>query len=85
MVARKRKRKLAVTPAKISAPQLESYRRGRLFQLLDRARRKRVTFITAPAGAGKTSLIVSYLEARKLPALWYNVDRRDADVANLFE
>jgi LuxR family transcriptional regulator, maltose regulon positive regulatory protein len=85
MVGRKQKRKLAVTPAKISAPHLESYRRGRLFQILDRARRKRVAFITAPAGAGKTSLVTSYLEARRLPALWYNVDRRDADVANLFE
>jgi LuxR family transcriptional regulator, maltose regulon positive regulatory protein len=83
---RKRKKKLAIAPAKISAPRLiESYPRARLFRVLDRARRKRVIFVTAPAGAGKTSLVTSYLEARRLPALWYNVDSRDADVANLFE
>ena len=86
MVGRKRKKKPFSAPAKISAPHLvESYPRGRLFRILDRALRKRVTFITAPAGAGKTSLVTSYLAARRLPALWYNVDARDADVANLFE
>src|SRR6185503_8683920 len=86
MVGRKRKKKVSVTPAKISVPHLiESYRRRRLFQILDRAQRKRVIFVTAPAGAGKTSLVTSYLAARRLPALWYNVDARDADVANLFE
>ncbi|HMJ05919.1 MAG TPA: AAA family ATPase, partial [Chthoniobacterales bacterium] len=85
MVGRKRTKKLSITPAKISAPHRESYRRGRLFQILDRARRERVIFIAAPAGAGKTSLVTSYLAARRLPVLWYNVDARDADVANLFE
>jgi LuxR family transcriptional regulator, maltose regulon positive regulatory protein len=52
--------------------------------MLDTARRKRVVWIVAPAGAGKTSLVTSYLAERRLPALWYNVDARDADVANLF-
>ena len=85
MVDRKRKRKPSVTPAKISAPRLgESYQRTRLFRALDDGRRKRVIFVAAPAGAGKTSLVASYLAARRLPALWYNVDARDADVANLF-
>jgi len=86
MASRKRKTKLSPTPAKISAPHLlGSYHRGRLFRILDGARRKRVIFVAAPAGAGKTSLVASYLAARRLPALWYNVDARDADVANLFE
>jgi len=86
MVGRKRKKRPTVTPAKISAPHIvESYRRGRLFRILDRARRKPVIFVSAPAGAGKTSLVTSYLDTRRLPALWYNVDARDADVANLFE
>ena len=72
-------------PAKVSAPRLsEVYRRSALFRALDAARKKRVTWISAPAGAGKTSLVTTYLAARRLPSLWYNVDARDADVAHLF-
>ena len=77
--------KRVVAPAKICIPQLtEVYRRERLFRVLDAAVRKRVVWIAAPAGAGKTSVVTTYLEARSLPALWYNVDSRDSDVANLF-
>src|SRR5688572_17464774 len=77
--------KRAAAPAKICVPRLaEVYRRERLFRTLDVAVRKRVVWIAAPAGAGKTSVVTTYLEARSLPALWYNVDARDSDVANLF-
>jgi DNA-binding SARP family transcriptional activator len=74
-----------MVPAKISVPRLaETYARGRVFRMLDAARRKKVVWIAAPAGAGKTSVVATYLSSRRLPALWYNVDARDADVANLF-
>ena len=56
----------------------------RLFRALDGALRKRVVWIAAPAGAGKSCLATSYVGARRLKTLWYNVDGRDADVANLF-
>ena len=48
------------------------------------ARRKSVIWISAPAGAGKTCAVVTYLASRGLPSLWYNVDSRDRDAANLF-
>ena len=38
----------------------------------------------APPGAGKTSLITSYLAARSLSNLWYQVDAGDADIASFF-
>jgi ATP/maltotriose-dependent transcriptional regulator MalT len=77
--------KRAPLPAKICVPRLtETYRRQRLFRTLDAALQKRVVWIGAPAGAGKTSVVTTYLEARNLPTLWYNVDARDSDVANLF-
>jgi LuxR family maltose regulon positive regulatory protein len=62
----------------------EVYERGRLFRTLDAAVRKRVVWVGAPAGAGKTSVVSTYLAARSRSSLWYNVDARDADVANLF-
>ena len=58
--------KRTVVPAKISAPRLaQSYRRVRLFRALDAACRRRGVWISAPAGAGKTSLVVTYLAARR--------------------
>jgi len=58
--------------------------RPRLFRLLDRARRKPVTWVWGPPGAGKTTLVVSYLQARKVRTLWYQLDEGDADVATFF-
>jgi len=78
-------RRTAAPPAKISVPLLpETYRRERIFQVLDAALRKHVVWVAAPAGAGKTSVVTTYLKARKLSSLWYNVDARDSDIANLF-
>ncbi len=37
-----------------------------------------------PPGAGKTTLVSSYLETRKLRSLWYQVDAGDHDPASFF-
>ena len=71
--------------AKISPPRLpEILPRPRLFELLDRATTRPVIWITAPAGAGKTTLVAGWFAARRLPCLWYQVDREDADPATFF-
>jgi LuxR family maltose regulon positive regulatory protein len=82
MASRKRS---PITPPKISAPRLtKTYPRARLFKNLDLLRHQRVVWISAPAGAGKTTLAVSYLSARKLRFLWYQFDVRDSDPAAFF-
>ena len=58
--------------------------RPRLFRRLDRAGRRAVTWVWAPPGSGKTTLVASYLAARRRRALWYQVDEGDADVATFF-
>jgi LuxR family maltose regulon positive regulatory protein len=71
-------------PAKITRPSpAELYPRIRLFHRLDQSRRP-VIFINGPPGSGKTSLITSYVSARKLPCLWYQIDITDEDVASFF-
>ena len=37
-----------------------------------------------PPGAGKTTLVASYLAARRLAGIWYQVDSGDADPASFF-
>jgi ATP/maltotriose-dependent transcriptional regulator MalT/DNA-binding SARP family transcriptional activator len=71
--------------AKLSRPRL--YRvspRERLFRLLDERREHPVVWVTGGPGAGKSALLASYVEARKVPALWYHVDAGDGDPATFF-
>ncbi len=71
--------------AKLSRPRL--YRvspRPRLFRLLDERREHPVVWLSGGPGAGKSALLASYVEARKLPAVWYHVDAGDADPATFF-
>lgn len=58
--------------------------RERLFARLDAARANRVIWLTGPPGAGKTSLIATYLERRKSRSLWYQLDESDTDAASFF-
>ena len=62
----------------------EVFPRKRLFILLDQMRKQPAIWVSGPAGSGKTTLVNSYLEARRIPCLWYEVDEGDADLATFF-
>lgn len=69
--------------AKLSPPRLHDvFARSRLFEALDDALRRPVAWLCAQPGAGKTTLVASYLQARPRPLLWYQVDDGDADAAS---
>jgi len=61
-----------------------TYPRERLFRMLDETRDRPVTWVSGPPGSGKTTLVSGYLEKRRLPVLWYRVDKGDADPATFF-
>ncbi len=72
-------------PAKTKRPNTRGrIPRPRLFRLLDQGRDWPVTWVQAPPGSGKTSLVSGFLRARRLRCLWYQVDESDADLASLF-
>jgi DNA-binding SARP family transcriptional activator len=72
-------------PAKLTRPAATGLvRRPRLFRWLDAAARNPIVWIAAPGGAGKTSLVSTWLETRGILSLWYRIDSGDADPATFF-
>ena len=71
--------------AKITRPTLPKvFPRERLFKMLEEGRERSVIWISGPAGSGKTTLVAGYIESRRIPCLWYQIDEGDSDVATFF-
>lgn len=72
--------------AKLSRPRLhKAVARERLFAKLDKARERQPAIcVVGPPGAGKTTLVASWLDARSIKGIWYQVDAGDADLATFF-
>ena len=54
-------------------------RRPRLLQLLDEAAKAPITSVVAPAGSGKTSLLVDWCSTSTEPTAWLSLDETDRD------
>lgn len=77
--------KVRIQLAKLTAPQLHgALARTRLYLRLDEARGRPVISVIGPPGAGKTTLVASWLKSRIKNAIWYQIDAGDADVASFF-
>lgn len=72
--------------AKLARPRLfDAFPRPRLFARLDALRGgPSVLWVASPPGAGKTTLVASWLSAVDAPSVWYQLDEGDADPASLF-
>jgi DNA-binding SARP family transcriptional activator len=79
-------KKRSNTLAKLTRPQLHgTVNRERLFVQLDECRaRKSAICVVGPPGAGKTTLVASWLDARTIEGIWFQVDPGDADLATFF-
>jgi LuxR family transcriptional regulator, maltose regulon positive regulatory protein len=71
--------------AKTTRPTIGSaVEREGLFARLDAPPGRTVAWISGPPGAGKTTLAASYVRARGMQSVWYQVDADDADPASFF-
>jgi DNA-binding SARP family transcriptional activator len=76
---------VSLASSKTAEPRLSAVLpRSRLFGAIDKARRCPLVWVTGPAGSGKTTLVSSYLKARRVPAVWYRIDPLDGDLGRLF-
>ena len=74
-----------VCPAKLTRPQpMRTLARARLNEQLDQALAHPVTWLTGPPGAGKTTLVSSFLNVHQRPGIWYDIDAGDDDPATFF-
>jgi LuxR family maltose regulon positive regulatory protein len=72
--------------AKLHAPNTPDahVRRARLLTLLDESARAPVTVVSAPAGAGKTALVASWIDESPGPAAWMSLDETDCDAVHFW-
>ena len=73
--------KLTLSKTKIAIPgsRPEILHRARLLTLFDDILDRRLTIITAPAGYGKTSLLVDFARQSEMPVCWLSLDNLDKD------
>ena len=54
--------------------------RNRLIEILSDLLEKKLSIIAAPAGYGKTSLLVDFANSTEYPVCWYTIDVMDRDL-----
>ncbi|MCH7835675.1 MAG: tetratricopeptide repeat protein [Chloroflexi bacterium] len=69
-------------PAKLTPPTARAtiIHRQRLIDLLAEQTSRGVTIVSAPAGYGKTTLLLDFAQGWSMPVCWYAVDERDRDL-----
>ena len=72
---------LTLLRTKLCVPPLRSglLSRQRLDKRMSEGFERKLTLISAPAGFGKTTLLVDWIHRHKIPTAWFSVDKGDND------
>ncbi|MET3578073.1 DNA-binding SARP family transcriptional activator [Mesorhizobium robiniae] len=72
--------------AKLAAPRsARILRRNRVLEAIELKSRSGVCWVAAPAGYGKTTAVIDYLESVEAPHVWFRIDEGDQDIARFFQ
>ncbi|WP_292671203.1 hypothetical protein, partial [Mesorhizobium sp.] len=72
--------------AKLAAPRsARILRRNRVLEAIDWKSRSTICWVAAPAGYGKTTAVIDYLESVEAPHVWFRIDEGDQDIARFFQ
>lgn len=74
-----------VVVAKLRVPRVPTFQRPRLLESFSDLHRLRLAVIVAPAGYGKTTLLVHIVESLGSDIAWYRAERGEADSAAVLE
>ncbi|MBW3662404.1 MAG: winged helix-turn-helix domain-containing protein [Actinobacteria bacterium] len=74
-----------VVVAKLRVPRVPTFQRPRLLESFTDLHRVRLAVIVAPAGYGKTTLLVHIAESQSSDIAWYRAERGEADSAEVLE
>ncbi|MEJ2544939.1 MAG: hypothetical protein P8Y99_12805, partial [Calditrichaceae bacterium] len=68
---------MLLTKLHIPQPKENVVHRSALFEILDEGLTRKLILVSAPAGYGKTTLVVDWIYTKKLPSVWYSLDDSD--------
>ena len=63
----------------IPPPRSSWIARSRLVKQMDEGFARKLTLISAPAGFGKTTLLVDWVHTRNIPVAWFSMDKNDIE------
>ncbi|MBF0466842.1 MAG: hypothetical protein HQK88_11440 [Nitrospirae bacterium] len=70
---------------KISKPVLYNvFYRERIDDKLTEGLKRKVLWVSGPAGSGKTTLVSSFIDSKNITCIWYRIDSYDDDIASFF-
>ncbi|MBW8012348.1 MAG: tetratricopeptide repeat protein [Chloroflexi bacterium] len=69
-----------LTKVRLPKPRKDILRRGRLIDALHKNLHRKLTFVSAPAGFGKTTLLVDFASDVGVKVCWYSVGVEDVDL-----
>jgi|GEM_PF-6067578 len=72
------------TKLNLPAQSFQKVYRPRLLQLLSQGENKKLTLVEAPAGFGKTTLVVDWLREVQDPYVWFSLEKSDNDLPRFF-
>lgn len=79
-----RRSALLATKLYLPRPRPDLVPRTRLLALLDGARSRKLTLVSAPSGFGKTTVLCEWLRQRQPPAAWISLDEGDNDLVRFW-